>query len=96
MPLIEVDPAELTGVASRIEAALTVGDDVQASHSALRSSASAAGRGDAESAIGSFLDTWKYGLSCINGDARNLAHLLRLTGTAYEQTDGAVAQAAAP
>ena len=96
MPLIDVNPSELATVAGRIEAALAVGDEVCSSHSGLRASAAAAGRGDAEGAIGSFLETWSYGLSCINGDARNLAHLLRVTGTAYEQAEQAIATAAAP
>jgi hypothetical protein len=96
MPVIDVTPSELATVAGRIEAALAVGDEVCSSHSGLRASAAAAGRGDAEGAIGSFLETWSYGLSCINGDARNLAHLLRVTGTAYEQAEQAIATAAAP
>jgi len=94
--LIEVDPSELGVVAGRIEAALAVGDEVRSSHSGLRGSAAAAGRGDAEGSIGSFLDTWSYGLSCINGDARNLAHLLRVTGTAYAQAEQAIKSAATP
>jgi hypothetical protein len=94
MARIRVDPSALPPIARRIEAALTVGDEVRSSHSTLRSSASAAGRSDVSEAIGSFLDAWSYGLSLINADARYLAQSLCLSGDDYLQTETAIAKAA--
>ena len=91
---IKVDPGGLPSIARRIEAALTVGDEVRSSHSTLRSSASAAGRSDVSEAIGSFLDAWSYGISIIDTDARSLARLLCLSGVNYDQTESAIARAA--
>lgn len=96
MSLIEVEAHELVTIAGNIDSAASVADQVRDSHSTLRSSVGAAGRPDVSNELDSFLGTWSYGLGCINGDARNLAHLLRLCGQAYEQTDQTIARAATP
>jgi hypothetical protein len=91
---IKVDPHGLPAIGRRIETALTVGEEIRASHSALRSSALAAGRADVSEAIGSFLDAWSYGISCIDADARSLARLLCLSSESYDQTETSIARAA--
>ena len=91
---IKVEPGGLPAIARRIEAALAVGDEVRASGGALRTSAAAAGRSDVCAAIGSFLDAWSYGISCIEADARSLARLIHRSGHSYEQTESAIADAA--
>jgi hypothetical protein len=93
---IKVDPQGLPAIARRIETALTVGDEIRASHSALRSSALAAGRADVSGAIGSFLDAWSYGVSCLDTDARDLAKRLSMSGVSYQHTETAIVKATGP
>jgi len=94
MPLIDVDPSELLRVATSVDSSLAIGDRVSSPNSSLEAGAGAAGRGDVEGAIRSFLQCWSYGMNCVNQDARRLSSLLRLAGDAYTRADQAVETAA--
>lgn len=92
MAFIEVDPQELLDAASRIQAALPISTNISSGGS-LGETAGAAGRSDVAQAIGSFLDHWHYGLSCINQDALHLADLLRRSGLLYADAEAGIATA---
>jgi hypothetical protein len=92
MAFIEVDPQELLDASSRIQAALPISNNISSGGS-LGETAGASGRSDVANAIGSFLDHWHYGLSCMNQDAQHLADLLRRSGLLYEQAEAEIVAA---
>jgi hypothetical protein len=94
MSSIKVDPGQLGGTAAHIERSIQIANDVRSKHSAMQCEAGAAGRGDVEDSITSFMSTWSYGLECVNKDGETLSKFLKLAADAYDKAELQIATAA--
>jgi hypothetical protein len=94
MPLIEVDPDSLGGVADRLLRSVEVAEEVKDHAGSLKDLAQDCGHGALREAVHSFLDAWGYGCGCLMEDARQVADRLAKTTRAYLDTEAKISQTA--
>jgi hypothetical protein len=94
MTRFEVDPSVLGTVASELLSSVAVARQVKDDRDSLKAMANDTGDGDAQEAIGHFLDKWSYGCGCLIEDAEQMADRLQQTSAAYLETETKITEAA--
>ncbi len=90
--LIEVDPALLHQVGTRLTEAVGVIEHVKNRRDGLKALLADCGSDELQRAAGQFLDEWAYGVDCLEEDARTLAQLLTSSGKVYIELDDDIAK----